>query len=172
MKGETIMTEKLALSALVKNRSGVLLRVAGLFARRGFNITSLTVCETEHPELSRMTIVSEVEPERFEQVSKQLLKLEDVVRVARLEEGHLTASELLLIKVHCLNKDRPAVLKTVGAYGARIKDIGHVTITAELTGETSTIDSFINDMSVHGIAELSRSGMTALGSGDTAINQQ
>ena len=161
------MTQKLTVSALVRNRSGVLLRVAGLFARRGYNIRSLTVSETEHPEFSRMTVVSEVEPEQVKQVEAQLLKLEDVIKVAHLEEGKLVSSELLLIKVHCLNKDRPQVLKTVIAYGARVKDIGHTMLTAELT---ERIDAFIADMSVHGIAELSRSGITALESGDTVIN--
>ena len=160
------MTQKLTVSALVRNRSGVLLRVAGLFARRGYNIRSLTVSETEHPEFSRMTVVSEVEPEQVKQVEAQLLKLEDVIKVAHLEEGKLVSSELLLIKVHCLNKDRPQVLKTVIAYGARVKDIGHTM----LTGEPERIDAFIADMSVHGIAELSRSGITALESGDTVIN--
>ena len=158
------MTQKLTVSALVRNRSGVLLRVAGLFARRGYNIRSLTVSETEHPEFSRMTVVSEVEPEQVKQVEAQLLKLEDVIKVAHLEEGKLVSSELLLIKVHCLNKDRPQVLKT------RVKDIGHTMLTAELTGEPERIDAFIADMSVHGIAELSRSGITALESGDTVIN--
>ena len=164
------MTQKLTVSALVRNRSGVLLRVAGLFARRGYNIRSLTVSETEHPEFSRMTVVSEVEPEQVKQVEAQLLKLEDVIKVAHLEEGKLVSSELLLIKVHCHNKDRPQVLKTVIAYGARVKDIGHTMLTAELTGEPERIDAFIADMSVHGIAELSRSGITALESGDTVIN--
>ena len=164
------MTQKLTVSALVRNRSGVLLRVAGLFARRGYNIRSLTVSETEHPEFSRMTVVSEVEPEQVKQVEAQLLKLEDVIKVAHLEEGKLVSSELLLIKVYCLNKDRPQVLKPVIAYGARVKDIGHTMLTAELTGEPERIDAFIADMSVHGIAELSRSGITALESGDTVIN--
>lgn len=164
------MTQKLTVSALVRNRSGVLLRVAGLFARRGYNIRSLTVSETEHPEFSRMTVVSEVEPEQVKQVEAQLLKLEDVIKVAHLEEGKLVSSELLLIKVHCLNKDRPQVLKAVIAYGARVKDIGHTMLTAELTGEPERIDAFIADMSIHGIAELSRSGITALESGDTVIN--
>ena len=163
------MIQRLTVSALVRNRSGVLLRVAGLFARRGYNIRSLTVSETEHPEFSRMTVVAEVEPEQVKQVEAQLLKLEDVIKVAHLEEGKLVSSELL-IKVHCLNKDRPQVLKTVIAYGARVKDIGHTMLTAELTGEPERIDSFIADMSVHGIAELSRSRITALESGDTVIN--
>lgn len=163
------MNEKITLSALVKNRSGVLLRVAGLFARRGYNIQCLTVSETENPEISRMTIVSDGEEEKLMQIENQLLKLEDVVKVIRLKENRFVASELLLIKVNCLNKDRPKVLKTVTAYGARVKDIGHLTLTAELTGEPARLDSFVSDMGVHGIAELSRSGITALESGDSVI---
>jgi len=163
------MTEKITISALVRNRAGVLLRVAGLFARRGYNIGSLTVCETENPDFSRMTVVSQGEPAQMRQLEKQLLKLEDVVKVLHLREGKLIASELLLIKVHCLNRDRPAVLQTITACGARVKDIGHSTLTAELTGESVLIDRFIREMSRHGIAELSRSGLTALETGDATI---
>lgn len=161
--------EKLSLSALVNNHAGVLLRVVGLFSRRGYNIQSLTVSETEDPRFSRMTIVSEAAPVTFRQMEKQLLKLEDVVKVIRLEENHLIASELALVKVRALNKDRPAVLRTISKHGARVKDIGHRTITAELTGATDRIDSFIVDMGIHGIVEMSRSGMTALESGDEGI---
>ena len=161
--------EKLSLSALVANHAGVLLRVVGLFSRRGYNIQSLTVSETEDPRFSRMTIVSEAAPVTFRQMEKQLLKLEDVVKVIRLEEDHLIASELALVKVRSLNKDRPAVLRTISKHGARVKDIGHRTITAELTGATDRIDSFIEDMALHGIVEMSRSGMTALESGDEGI---
>ena len=145
------------------------LRVVGLFSRRGYNIQSLTVSETEDPRFSRMTIVSEAAPVTFRQMEKQLLKLEDVVKVIRLEEDHLIASELALVKVRSLNKDRPAVLRTISKHGARVKDIGHRTITAELTGATDRIDSFIEDMALHGIVEMSRSGMTALESGDEGI---
>ena len=166
------MTEKLCLSALVVNRAGVLLRVAGLFARRGFNIRSLTVSETENPELSRMTIVSEVEISSFDQVEQQLLKLEDVIKVIRLKESSFIASELLLIKVHATNSVRPDVLDVVSSYGARIRDIGHTTITAELTGATQLVDEFIEKMERFGIAELSRSGSTALESGDSSINDK
>lgn len=166
------MQERLELSALVKNHAGVLLRVCGLFARRGFNIQSLNVSETETPELSRMTIVSHVEPSQFRQVEQQLLKLEDVVSVVRLEEEKTVSSELLLVKIRCVNKERPSVLKTITAYGARVKDIGHLTLMAELTGESSIIDRFIADITSHyTIAELSRSGMTALESGDKNINE-
>ena len=166
---EEMQTQRIYLAALVYNRTGVLLRVAGLFARRGYNVVSLTVSETESPEFSRMTIVSDVEPYKFDMVEQQLSRLEDVIKVIRLDTGHLVSSELLLIKVHALNKDRTRVLKTINGFGAKVKDIGHVTITAELTGLPSLIDTFIGKMSKYRIIELSRSGLTALESGDKSI---
>ncbi len=162
--------ERIFLSALVYNRTGVLLRVASLFARRGYNVISLTVAETENPLYSRITIVSDVEPYKFMQVEQQLAKLGDVIKVVKLSEGQLIASELLLIKVHATNSRRTAVLKTINGFGAKVKDIGHTTITAELTGLPSLIDRFIEKMTKHGIIELSRSGLTALEKGDTNIN--
>lgn len=162
--------ERIFLSALVYNRTGVLLRVASLFARRGYNVISLTVAETENPLYSRITIVSDVEPYKFLQVEQQLAKLGDVIKVVKLSEGQLIASELLLIKVHATNSRRTAVLKTINGFGAKVKDIGHTTITAELTGLPSLIDRFIEKMTKHGIIELSRSGLTALETGDTNIN--
>ncbi len=161
--------KRVYLSALVYNRTGVLLRVAGLFARRGYNVVSLTVSETESPEFSRMTIVSDVEAYKVTMVEQQLSRLEEVIKVVRLETGNLIQSELLLIKVHALNKDRTRVLKTINGFGAKVMDIGHTTITAELTGLPSLIDKFIDKMDKHGIIELSRSGLTALESGDKSI---
>lgn len=166
---EEMQTQRIYLAALVYNRTGVLLRVAGLFARRGYNVVSLTVSETESPEFSRMTIVSDVESYKFTMVEQQLSRLEDVIKVIRLDTGHLVSSELLLIKVHALNKDRTRVLKTINGFGAKVKDIGHTTITAELTGLSSLIDTFIGKMTKYGIIELSRSGLTALESGDKSI---
>ena len=166
---EEMQKQRIYLAALVYNRTGVLLRVAGLFARRGYNVVSLTVSETESPEFSRMTIVSDVAPYKFTMVEQQLSRLEDVIKVARLDAEHLISSELLLIKVHALNKDRTRVLKTINGFGAKVKDIGHTTITAELTGLSSLIDTFIGKMTKYGIIELSRSGLTALSSGDKSI---
>ncbi len=162
-------TKRIYISALVHNRTGVLLRVAGLFARRGYNVVSLTVSETESPKFSRMTIVSDVEEYKVTMVHQQLSKLEDVINVVALDESETIQSELLLIKVHALNKDRKRVLKTINGFGARVMDIGHTTITAELTGLPSLIDKFIDKMEKHGICELSRSGLTALESGDKSI---
>lgn len=161
--------KRIYLAALVYNRTGVLLRVAGLFARRGYNVVSLTVSETESPEYSRMTIVSDIESYKVTMVEQQLSRLEDVLNVVRLDESNLVSSELLLIKVHALNKDRTRVLKTINGFGAKVMDIGHTTITAELTGLSSLIDTFIGKMSKYGICELSRSGLTALESGDKSI---
>ena len=166
--------ERIFLSALVYNRTGVLLRVASLFARRGYNVISLTVAETENPVYSRITIVHSFPTRRssdlkFLQVERQLSKLEDVIKVVKLNESRLVSSELLLIKVHATNSQRTAVLKTINGFGAKVKDIGHTTITAELTGLPSLIDKFIGKMTKHGIIELSRSGLTALESGDTNI---
>ncbi len=161
--------KRIYLSALVYNRTGVLLRVAGLFARRGYNVVSLTVSETESPEFSRMTIVSDVESYKVAMVEQQLSRLEEVIKVVRLDTSNLIQSELLLIKVHALNKDRTRVLKTINGFGAKVKDIGHTTITAELTGLPNLIDQFIDKMTKHGIIELSRSGLTALESGDKNI---
>lgn len=161
--------KRVYLSALVYNKTGVLLRVAGLFARRGYNVVSLTVSETESPEFSRMTIVSNVEEYKVTMVQQQLSRLEDVIKVITLDESETIQSELLLIKVQALNKDRKKVLKTINGFGAKVKDIGHVTITAELTGLPSLIDKFIDKMEKHQIIELSRSGLTALESGDRNI---
>ncbi len=161
--------KRIYLSALVYNRTGVLLRVAGLFARRGYNVVSLTVSETESPEFSRMTIVSDVEEYKVTMVEQQLSRLEEVIKVVCLDESQTIQSELLLIKVHALNKDRTKVLKTINGFGAKVKDIGHTTITAELTGLPNLIDKFIDKMDKHGIIELSRSGLTALESGDKSI---
>lgn len=168
---DEMQTQRIYLAALVNNRTGVLLRVAGLFARRGYNVVSLTVSETESPEFSRMTVVADVEPYKFAMVEQQLSRLEDVIKVARLDAGHLVSSELLLIKVHALNKDRTRVLRTINGFGAKVKDIGHTTITAELTGLSSLIDTFIGKMTKYGIIELSRSGLTALESGDKSIKE-
>lgn len=166
------MTEQLSLSALVVNHSGVLQRVAGLFSRRGYNIVSLTVCATEDKEFSRMTIVAQAEPENFRQIERQLFKLEDVKKVIRLEPDRMVSSELLLVKVNALNKDRPAVLRVVGGYGAQVKDIGHKTMTIELTGLSNVLDRFVAEITPFGILELARTGLTALGSGDTCIKDE
>lgn len=163
------MTEKLMLSALVDNHSGVLLRIAGLFARRGYNITSLTVSETEDPRFSRMSIEAQAEPSTFRQIEKQLLKVEDVRKVVRLSEENASFSELLLVKVNTEKDDRPEVLQLVLQFGGRIMDIGESTITVELTGQPAKVEQFIESLQKYGICELARTGITALERGDNTI---
>ncbi len=163
------MEDKLIISILVNNCSGVLLRIAGLFSRRVFNISSITASETEDGNFTRITIVTVANKDEFRQIQKQLLKLEDVKKVILLTQENSTAIELLLMKVNADENTRQEVLNTIVKYGARVRDIGSATMTVELTGFPLDIDKFVADMSVHGIAELARTGITALERGDITI---
>ena len=147
------MKEKLILSVLVDNESGVLQRVASLFSRRAYNISSLTVSETEDEKFSRMTIETYTEPENFRQIKRQLMKLEIVEKVSELTAENSVSSELLLVKVLELN----------ATYGSRARDISPETITLEYTGQGETIDRFIKELEEKfGIVELARTGVTSL----------
>ena len=163
------MENKLIISILVNNCSGVLLRIAGLFSRRVFNISSIAASETDDPDYTRITIVTVADNDEFRQIQKQLLKLEDVKKVIRLTEEDSTAIELLLIKVQADESVRNDVLQKIVKYGARIRDIADKTMTVELTGFPSEIDNFISELSENGIAELARTGITALQRGDCTI---
>ncbi len=158
------MKERLVLSVLVDNVSGVLQRVASLFSRRGYNISSLTVSETENPLFSRMTIEVFTEPENFRQIKRQLIKLEIVKKVSQLKEDSAVSSELLLIKVKAHGIDvKNALLAFNVKYGARVLDVSLDTITLEFTGTSETIDEFIELIEKDfGIVELARTGITSL----------
>jgi acetolactate synthase-1/3 small subunit len=160
--------EKLILSVLVDNVSGVLQRVASLFSRRGYNISSLTVSETEDPAFSRMTIETYTEPENVRQIKQQLLKLEIVKKVAELDDYNSVSSELLLIKVKAAGvEQKNALLNFNTRYGARVLDVSMTTITLEYTGTCESIDMFINDLvQDFGIVELARTGVTSLKRGE------
>lgn len=160
--------EKLVLSVLVDNVSGVLQRVAGLFSRRGYNISSLTVSETEDPAFSRMTIESYTEPENFRQIKAQLLKLEIVKKVAELTDDKSVSSELLLIKVSAAGVEKKNALLALNMrYGARVLDVSMTTMTLEFTGTGATIDMFVEEIeSSFGIVELARTGITSLERGE------
>ena len=137
------MKEKLVLSVLVDNESGVLQRVASLFSRRSYNISSLTVSETEDEKFSRMTIETETEPENVRQIKAQLLKLEIVKKVAELTDETSVSSELLLVKVKAKGiPQKNALLAFNMRYGARVLDMSLETITLEFTGTGETIDRF------------------------------
>lgn len=162
------MREKLILSVLVDNESGVLQRVASLFSRRGYNIESLTVSETEDSAFSRMTIEVKTEPENFRQIKRQLLKLEIVKKVSELTDKNSVSSELLLIKVKAQGIPKKNELLAFNVkYGARVLDISHETITLEFTGTGDTIDEFVKYLEENfGIVELARTGITSLQRGE------
>lgn len=162
------MKEKLVLSVLVDNESGVLQRVASLFSRRSYNISSLTVSETEDPAFSRMTIETYTEPENVRQIKCQLLKLEIVKKVSELKPENSVSSELLLIKVHAQGiEQKNALLSFNVRYGARVLDVSMTTITLEFTGEGSAIDEFVEEIEkIFEIVELARTGVTSLERGE------
>ncbi len=159
---------KLVLSVLVDNTSGVLQRVASLFSRRGYNISSLTVSETEDPEFSRMTIETYTDPENVRQIKSQLLKLEIVKKVAELTDEKSVSAELLLVKVRAEGIDnKNALLALSTRYGARVLDVSKTTMTLESTGAGEVIDEFIKVLeSGFGIVELARTGVTSLERGE------
>jgi acetolactate synthase-1/3 small subunit len=161
--------EKHVLSALVKNSSGVLSRVSGLFSRRGYNIDSLTVGRTEDPSISRMTITLMGDENVLEQVKKQLNKLEDVVRVIDFKTNESVYRELALIKVRANAENRAAINETVKIFRSKIIDISTDTLTIELTGDEEKISALINLMEEYGIEELVRTGVTALQRGEKTI---
>ena len=158
------MKEKLVLSVLVDNESGVLQRVASLFSRRAYNISSLTVSETEDPNFSRMTIETNTEPENFRQIKRQLLKLEIVEKVSELTPDNSVSSELLLVKVHAQGiPEKNALLAFNAGYGARVLDISSETVTLELTGAGEMLDAFIQRLEQRfSIVEMARTGVTSL----------
>lgn len=150
------------LAALVENHSGVLARVAGLFARRAYNIDSLSVCQTENPELSRMTIVVDGDDQIIEQVRNQLNKLVAVHTVMDLTEESIVERELALIRVQVSTDTRSEVLQVVDVFRGRVVDMGISNITVELTGDTQKIDAFVKSMSPYGLVELVRTGKIAI----------
>ena len=166
------MADKLTLSVLVDNQSGVLQRVASLFSRRGYNIKSLTVSETEDPSFSRMTIVTETERDMVRQIEMQLFKLEIVKKVAVLDFSNSVSSELLLAKVSAKGIEKKNKLIEVNRrFGARIMDVTLESITCELTGRPDQIDEFISVISDYGIIELARTGVTSLERGADSFSE-
>ena len=161
--------DKYVLSVLVRNSSGVLSRVSGLFSRRGYNIDSLTVGRTEEPEISRMTITLMGDEDVLEQVQKQLNKLEDVLTVENLNGDESVLRELVLIKVKANAENRAAINETVKIFRSKIIDLSTETLTIELTGDESKINALINLMKEYGIEELVRTGVTALQRGEKTI---
>jgi acetolactate synthase-1/3 small subunit len=160
------------LSVLVENKPGVLARVASLFSRRGFNIDSLAVGPTEHPEISRMTIVVNVAELPLEQVTKQLNKLVNVIKVVELDPDQSVQRELLLVKVKADLTTRSHVLETVQLFRAKVVDVAPDAVTVEATGNAEKLDALLRVLEPFGIKELVQSGMVALARGSRSITER
>ena len=160
------------LSVLVENKPGVLARVAGLFSRRGFNIDSLAVGPTEHGDVSRMTIVVNVEDLPLEQVTKQLNKLVNVIKIVELDPAASVQRELLLVKVKADLATRSHVLETVNLFRAKVVDVAADAVTVEATGTADKLDALIRVLEPFGIKELVQSGMVAVGRGSLSITDR
>ncbi len=160
------------LSLLVEDKPGLLTRVAGLFARRGFNINSLAVGPTEVDGLSRITVVVDVEDLPLEQVTKQLNKLVNVIKIVELDPGQSVQREHLLVKVRVDNSSRSAVLEAVNLFRARVVDVATDALVIEVTGDSGKINAFLKVIEPYGIRELAQSGLLAIGRGPKSITER
>jgi acetolactate synthase-1/3 small subunit len=160
---------KHTLSVLTENKPGVLARVAGLFSRRGFNIESLADGPTEHPDVSRMTIVVQVDELPLEQVTKQLNKLVNVIKIVELEPAIAVQRELLLVKVRADATVRSQVLETVQLFRAKVVDVSPEALTIEATGTADKLDALVRMLEPFGVREMVQSGMVAVGRGPRSI---
>jgi acetolactate synthase-1/3 small subunit len=163
---------KHTLSVLVEDRPGVLARIAGLFSRRGFNIDSLAVGPTEHEDVSRMTVVVDVEDLPLEQVTKQLNKLVEVIKVVELEGPASVQRELLLVKVRADLQTRSHVLETVQLFRAKVVDVSNDAVTIEATGNAEKLAALLRVLEPFGIRELVQSGMVAVGRGPRSMSDR
>jgi acetolactate synthase I/III small subunit len=159
------------LSVLVENKPGVLARVSGLFSRRGFNIESLAVGPTEHPEISRITILVSAEGNALEQITKQLNKLINVLKIVELEPNQAVQRELLLVKVRADEGNRSAVLDIVELFNAKVVDVTPEALTVEVVGPPAKLEAVLKMMEPYGIREMVQSGMVALGRGPRSMSQ-
>src|SRR5919197_257673 len=157
------------LSVLVEHKPGILARVASLFSRRGFNIDSLAVGTTEHPDISRMTIVVNVEDLPLEQVTKQLNKLVNVIKIVELDPAQSVQRELLLVKVRADAETRSQVLETVQLFRAKVVDVSTESVTIEATGTADKLDALLRMLDPFGVREMVQSGLVAVGRGARSI---
>ncbi len=160
------------LSVLVENKPGVLARVSALFARRSFNITSLAVGPTENPTVSRITVVVDVESQPLEQVTKQLNKLVNVLKIVELEPEHSVQRELILVKVRADASTRADVVQVVSLFRASVIDVSTDAVTIEATGRPDKIAALLEVLTPFGIREIVQSGAVALGRGGRAISDR
>ena len=156
------------ISILLENESGALARVSGLFFARGYNIETLTVAPTEDPTLSRVTLVTRGSDEIIEQITKQLNKLIDVVKLVDLTEGKHIEREMMMIKLRAIGENREEVMRLVQIFRGRVVDVTDTTYIVELTGSGDKLDAFIKAVSAP-ILETVRSGVTGISRGEKAL---
>jgi len=163
---------KHTLSVLVENKPGVLARVAGLFSRRAFNIHSLAVGPTEHPEVSRITVVVDVEALPLEQVTKQLNKLIHVLKIVELDRERSVQRELLLVKVRADARQRGDVLQVVDLFRAHVVDVSTDALVIEAVGTPEKLDALLAALSPYDVREIVQSGTVAIGRGARSITER
>ena len=164
------MKERHTISILLENAAGALSRVAGLFSARAYNIESLAVAPTEDPTVSRMTVVTSGSPEIIEQITKQLNKLVDVIKLIDLNDGPHIERELMLVKLRAASSEQRAEMKRLAdVFGATVVDITDTSYTVELTGSRQRLDDFIEAVGVRHVMEMARSGVLGLLKGSKAL---
>ena len=163
------MEKKYVLSVLVENHAGVLSRVSGLFSRRGYNIDSLTVCETSEEDKSRMTIVVRGDEYILEQIEKQLSKLVEVISIVHCAPSETCQRQTALIKVKAPGESRAVIIETCNIFRAHIVDVGLNSVIVEATGSEDKIESLIRLLEPFGILEFVKTGLTAMGRGESVM---
>ena len=157
------------ISVLVENESGALSRLVGLFSQRGYNIETLNVAPTEDPTLSRLTLTTYGDDHKIEQITKQLNKLVEVVKVVDLSEGAHIERELMLIKVKALGSSRDEIKRTADIFRGQIVDVTPTTYTIQIAGTTEKIDGFIDALAENTILEVVRSGVSGIARGEKVL---
>ena len=165
----TSATPTHTLSVLVEDKPGVLARVASLFSRRGYNIQSLAVGATEQKDMSRMTIVVSVDESPLEQITKQLNKLINVIKIVEQDEDHNVSRELALVKVRADATTRGQVIEAVNLFRAKVVDVSTESLTIEATGTPAKLEAFLRVLEPYGIRELAQSGVVSLSRGPRGI---
>ena len=161
--------KRYTLSALVSNKSGVLTRISSLFARRGYNIESLTVCATEDPEISRLSLILKGDEYTLHQMIKQINKLEDVITTACADEQDCIYRQLALIKVAVEPESRRQIVEATEIYKAKVVDFSPDTMVLEITGDPPKLDAFIKVIEPYKILEMQRTGVTVLARGTNIL---
>lgn len=166
------MAKKHTISLLVENKAGVLARVAGLYARRAFNIDSLAVGTTENPTISRITLVVDAKKQPIEQITKQLNKLLNVIHIEELKDASSVQRQLVLVKVSADDSNRANVLQVTDMFRARVVDVDPAAVTIEVTGTQSKVDALLAALAPYGVKEIVQSGVVAIERGPHSMSEQ